>query len=591
MPQYKTSNLRRRTKSRAGCLKCKQRRIKCDLRDPACAQCEKVGLSCPGYKRGLRWSYKHELLRDEQPVHQGNCGKIRKVEKANKLPAPITAGIRKTSTRTAERKRSIVRHACFRRTTSPVPHVYLEIPTDQLLRHYFTIVCSTISAHDSPQNPFRCLVAALIPTYPPLLHAVLALSAAHLQQHEKYGGRQALEYKTEAMSMVAAHISHLNNGAVAISAPSSRNTGTTALLLTVIFMGIISKWNPTEDDANNATIIDTLHLQGARAIFKHWIVGTNPQLIRPAPYHLHATFFVGILACWEAFSSFYVDQDLNTVDYLWAYAYPGSEADAPNPYTGISTSLFIYMAKVGTISRQLHRLKWQRLETWDAWENAQEAGAYLNLLQKAQEIEDAVRGFPVPRLHDHSSKGDHAPSPAQEAEDPTTWRSGFCTLSRVYRLCILLELYRVFPELIPLVYAYSDTPPATSSYPSPRTKPLLLALATQVIALLMSLPKTPGTKAIPMLPLIVAGSALQRGTESNSAVAVMYGRSVVSQKLSSMSIYCSADSVDQAKGIVEGVWMSADHGWNTFDTDVNEGFVFVDWTDFIMEKGVGDLAG
>ncbi|KAL1306842.1 hypothetical protein AAFC00_005498 [Neodothiora populina] len=55
-------NARRSAKSRSGCQTCKVKRLKCDESKPACKNCVKRGLTCPGYKQLLRWSTKYEAV-------------------------------------------------------------------------------------------------------------------------------------------------------------------------------------------------------------------------------------------------------------------------------------------------------------------------------------------------------------------------------------------------------------------------------------------------------------------------------------------------------------------------------------------------
>ncbi|KIW00841.1 uncharacterized protein PV09_07601 [Verruconis gallopava] len=59
---------RKRTKSRNGCLRCKDKRRKCDEAKPECNECIRRSLPCPGYKKEIKWSLRHEkMLRREQP--------------------------------------------------------------------------------------------------------------------------------------------------------------------------------------------------------------------------------------------------------------------------------------------------------------------------------------------------------------------------------------------------------------------------------------------------------------------------------------------------------------------------------------------
>ncbi|SCU90925.1 LAFA_0F00914g1_1 [Lachancea sp. 'fantastica'] len=46
----------RRAKTFTGCWTCRARKIKCDLRTPGCARCEKSGFRCGGYDIKLQWS-------------------------------------------------------------------------------------------------------------------------------------------------------------------------------------------------------------------------------------------------------------------------------------------------------------------------------------------------------------------------------------------------------------------------------------------------------------------------------------------------------------------------------------------------------
>ncbi|KAF2718730.1 hypothetical protein K431DRAFT_332091 [Polychaeton citri CBS 116435] len=60
------------SKSRNGCQRCRNRRIKCDETKPACQVCLREGVGCPGYHKPLRWSHKHEKL--NKPSLQRDSG-------------------------------------------------------------------------------------------------------------------------------------------------------------------------------------------------------------------------------------------------------------------------------------------------------------------------------------------------------------------------------------------------------------------------------------------------------------------------------------------------------------------------------------
>ncbi|KAJ4208929.1 hypothetical protein NW759_013530 [Fusarium solani] len=58
------------SRSRHGCTQCKAKRLKCDQRKPGCRRCEESGNQCPGYVFNLRWSAKNQL-------HQNSAGSSR----------------------------------------------------------------------------------------------------------------------------------------------------------------------------------------------------------------------------------------------------------------------------------------------------------------------------------------------------------------------------------------------------------------------------------------------------------------------------------------------------------------------------------
>ncbi|KAF4332212.1 hypothetical protein FBEOM_14000 [Fusarium beomiforme] len=55
-------------KSRQGCRQCKA--LRCDEKKPSCTRCETRGVACSGYNANIRWSYKHEVQRQQSDNSQ-----------------------------------------------------------------------------------------------------------------------------------------------------------------------------------------------------------------------------------------------------------------------------------------------------------------------------------------------------------------------------------------------------------------------------------------------------------------------------------------------------------------------------------------
>lgn len=242
-------------------LRCQ--RVKCDVKAPYCSPCEKKGLACPGYKKDVKWSDKYELLRrsgTSQGQYMNEAHSAWFVEGAAKLRASIASSHRESRTieGTLSDSADIATAIADCLTTTdardtlcissaeldhedglyqhPQPSICPESVNDALLRYYFSQVCGILSTFDSSENPFRSLVAGLIPSYPALLHSVLAMSSAHLHQKEKHRTVYPLEHRTKAISQLASHISEVTG--VGVSAPATSST--TALVLSSIVLGMTS---------------------------------------------------------------------------------------------------------------------------------------------------------------------------------------------------------------------------------------------------------------------------------------------------------------------------------------------------------------
>ncbi|KAF5725190.1 Zn(II)2Cys6 transcription factor [Fusarium mundagurra] len=137
------------------CKTCSLRRIRCDRTTPHCLKCTGRGLSCPGYKRQIRW-----------------VNSIASRGKFKGLPAPT---LEPATLRSPEAVPSTVQ-------SRPL-HDELDEPSqeavDQLIE-YFTLELApkNVWVH-SPENGYTRLVVRLAHTQPALRYAIIGLSAAY----------------------------------------------------------------------------------------------------------------------------------------------------------------------------------------------------------------------------------------------------------------------------------------------------------------------------------------------------------------------------------------------------------------------------
>lgn len=168
-------------------------KIKCDETHPHCSQCTRKGYECPGYKRPLKWSSKHE-------VASGNEARW----KSSQTPTHS----RTTTDRAnlcASRKEASNGDVVIGSLHWPDLDVPLLLPLSEdqdtsLSRHYFSLVCHINSCFDSDTNILRVEVRNMMYSSPLIQHAILSMSAAHLAPKRSDLVTAALVHKTQAIS-------------------------------------------------------------------------------------------------------------------------------------------------------------------------------------------------------------------------------------------------------------------------------------------------------------------------------------------------------------------------------------------------------
>jgi hypothetical protein len=268
------------------------------------------------------------------------------------------------------------------------------------------------------------------------------------------------------------------------------------------------------------------------------------------------------MAYWEAMASFILNQPLDTITYMDRFSNPCySAAFEPNPWTGICTPLFIYLAKTGSLGRQ--RSLVQRLSLETATAGVKEFLTY-GLMQQAYELEKQVLEYRPPDQSQISDTG-----------DPRTPISHLIQIAQVYRLVVLLELYHSFPELLEV--GFDGT-----VHISMRNGTLssMLALSTSILTLIAAIPRTSGVNCLLTIPLVIAGSTLQPtahivpeitpGLLSRDIIAaelrlihsqgnvISYWRDFVRERIMAVHHYVGVVAITRGLEILEKVWAQAD---------------------------------
>ncbi|KAL2825857.1 fungal-specific transcription factor domain-containing protein [Aspergillus pseudoustus] len=581
------STPRNRLKTRTGCIRCKQRKIKCDETVPNCNQCMRRGYDCPGYKKPLKWSAKYEIGRGQAqetpavsnptPPEENDLSPYRVADgldftiAIDKLCPEFTTEYTDSHTPLSE---------WLDLATIPAP---LEDEDTRMFRYYFTTVCPVNSCFDSAQNFFRLEIGSLTTSCSLIYHAILSMSAAHLAGSRADMAIISLNHKTQAISSLNNEIAQFSENREASSGLALDSTA--ELLLATVILGMTDGWHTPSS-------LGITHLHGARILLKKWL--SNDGSLDPSSRL--GSFVIGVMAYWEAMSAFLINQPLDELSYLDVF----TELDEvipypPNPWTGICTPLFAYLAKVGTLVRQRSSIQKLACDTGTAAVRDVLDGS---LLQHARETETCILSYRPPD-----------PSLVSDTGDIRTPIDHLVQIARIYRWSALLELYRSFPELLEAGARRSTT------------LQNLLSMATSVLTLITAIPSSSGVTCLLTLPLIIAGSTLQHtsthhaptnaeassgsswtllatelSTLPNNPSILNYWRNLVRDQIQAVHRYVGLAAITRGEEILEKVWARADlgravDGPETGGQEGKKSSKFVLWTDVMMDERLESIFG
>lgn len=226
---------------------------------------------------------------------------------------------------------------------------------------------------------------------------------------------------------------------------------------------------------------------------------------------------VGSMAYWESIASFLMDQPIGAITYLDPFCDQDKiDQIYPNPWTGICTPLFIYLARAGTLGKQQSLLK--RLYNTSPEAEIQDA-LQRGLFEEARKTEKTVLHYKIP-----------AKDRIEDTNDELTPLHHLHKVARIYRLVTLLEIYRSFPGLLE---GFAEETPEAAPHVSSIDK--LLTIATSVLTLISTIPHSSGVNALLIIPLTIAGSTLQPTTGLSDTVPSQASWDMLSAEILSIS--------------------------------------------------------
>ncbi|KAJ5753392.1 uncharacterized protein N7511_007545 [Penicillium nucicola] len=157
-------------KSRAGCLQCKRRRVKCDEEKPRCGNCGRHGVPC-SFASPVDCNAQPDLVESptslESVTSSSGNADFESVHNSLPISSPIPL------------------------STAPPSLAIFDL---ELLHHYVTSTCYTLSQAPAVQAVWRDQAPRVGFSTPPVLHSLLALSALHMARFDEARRVQCLDY-------------------------------------------------------------------------------------------------------------------------------------------------------------------------------------------------------------------------------------------------------------------------------------------------------------------------------------------------------------------------------------------------------------
>lgn len=275
-----------------------------------------------------------------------------------------------------------------------------------LVAYYFKETAQIFSCYDGNLNPFRKTISSLWASSPLIYHSLSSMAAASLDQTFPQYRTVGHDHRREAIKLIEQ------------DDPVDETT-----LLALLMLGGTASWHNPRDI-------------GTR--FFNMLAKQLERLRNNGHFNQDATnfrFFQEAMMYWEMLLAYVVDgSDLNQTGGSTLIHDEPSSRKMPHPWTGIARETQYLVQEVGRLVRQqrkrarLHRFMTQ---------------AHIKEMQRALRHAEDLEGRLLAISHERPQKGD-----VINPEDCETPLWHLFTLADIYRCTGLIQLYRVFPDLL-----------------------------------------------------------------------------------------------------------------------------------------------
>ncbi|KXJ89480.1 fungal-specific transcription factor domain-domain-containing protein [Microdochium bolleyi] len=617
-------------KSRNGCLRCKSRKVKCDERKPACQRCEGQNVQCPGYALNVRWSHRHQRQAGSGPSRPTSTAVWNDLLPQDGWPTPPTLPAPKDSAVTVLSPSSAASWASIqnswmiglddsdlsmtlfdplaategaaeatrpvalfgRRSLSPSPAREISHLPTALSQYFFSDVISLYCSWDSKSNIMRGIVETRWQSSSVLNHTIQSMAAACLSEDFPQMLAVARREHDQAMESIRADF------------PSS-TTGRKDILLAYMLLGHTASWLAPQNLATDRF----------RA---SWNMLGSIMEDAPDDNAKTLSFFSDTMEYWAMLLVFLTDRrELGNFRRRPGAAMIGpspsasasdtaGSIDEPHPYSGISRETVKLLTDTGILvfGYRTHMAKVRFMAERDL-------DIFRAALRDARRLERSFLAHVSPDLVQLRDPG-----------DPQTPLEHLRLIDEAYRCTGLLQLYRVFPDLLSERYTpwceaslLSPAPGSGRSSITPEERQAWLTkLALHVLGILQNIPFESRTRSVQPFIMVAVSSELRRksavcnsdrprlgyptisgrnsGDPTRSSlladgpaldrdeIEVVKARKFIRARLAAYSHVLPLNKVQVISELLKAVWAALDRGEEE-----------VYWVDIARDKGLRTMMG
>ncbi|OQD82726.1 hypothetical protein PENANT_c020G00035 [Penicillium antarcticum] len=298
----------------------------------------------------------------------------------------------------------------------------LNNPSWTLIEYYFKEVAALFSSYDSQMNPFRTTVSRLWGSSLAMCRTMQSMAAATLVNDFPQFGPIGRKMRNEAVEII-----------------SRESVMDDKSLLALLMLGQTASWHDPADLGISFFNMLRKQLNSVSSTSHNQDFSFNKNDSN------NYRFFEEALIYWEMLLSFVTDNDTIILSQDYHSSSSGESLvlqRVPHPWTGIARETQFTVHEVGQlIRRERKRIRSRRYTSQEDIIRAQSA------IEKARELEERLLVLAHPSEAEIVSPGD---------DDTPVWH--LLTMAEVYRCTGLMQLYRVFPDLL-----YSRLPQTSAS--------------------------------------------------------------------------------------------------------------------------------